>query len=118
MEFLAEIYSKVNEIESMIKSRGYSDRIMSAVVFGLIEDSNLEDENGMVNVRSLFSYNLDSKEELEYKLLSELEADFSQGKISVTSPVGHGLLGRKAGEKVEIKVPAGTLRYKILKISR
>lgn len=65
MEFLAEIYSKVTEIESMIKSRGYSDRIMSAVVFGLIEDSNLEDEDGMVNVRSLFSYNLDSKEELE-----------------------------------------------------
>ncbi len=61
---------------------------------------------------------LDSGEELQYSLLSELEADFSRGKISITSPVGKALLGHKQGEIVEIKVPAGTLRYKILKISR
>ena len=61
---------------------------------------------------------LDSGEELEYTLLSELEADFSQGKISITSPVGKGLLGHKENESVEIKVPAGILRYKILRITR
>lgn len=61
---------------------------------------------------------LDSKEEIEYTLVSELEGDFSQGKISVSSPVGKGLLGHKKNEKVEIEVPAGTIRYKILDISR
>ena len=61
---------------------------------------------------------LDSGEELQYTLLSELEADFSRGKISITSPVGKALLGHKKGEVVEIKVPAGALKYKILKISR
>ena len=61
---------------------------------------------------------LDSGEELQYTLLSELEADFSRGKISITSPVGKALLGHKQDEIVEIKVPAGVLRYKILKISR
>ncbi len=61
---------------------------------------------------------LDSKDVLEYTLVSEVEADFSQGKISVTSPVGKGLLGHKENETVEIKIPAGILRYKILKISR
>ena len=61
---------------------------------------------------------LDSEEELEYTLLSEVEADYSQGKLSISSPVGKALLGHKENEDVEINVPAGTLRYKILKISR
>lgn len=59
-----------------------------------------------------------SGEELEYKLVSEEEADYAQGKISVSSPVGSGLLNHRKGDVVEIKVPAGTLKYKILEISR
>jgi transcription elongation factor GreA len=61
---------------------------------------------------------LDTDEELEYMLVSPVEADYTQNKISTTSPVGAGLLNHKEGDEVEIKVPAGTLRYKILKISR
>ena len=59
-----------------------------------------------------------SGEELEYTLVSELEADYEGGKISVNSPIGSGLLNHKLNEVVEIKIPAGTLKYKILKISR
>ncbi|MBU0548079.1 MAG: transcription elongation factor GreA [Candidatus Omnitrophica bacterium] len=61
---------------------------------------------------------MDTEEEIEYVLVSELEADYNQNKISVTSPVGEGLLGHKEEEVVEIKVPAGILKYKITKISR
>jgi len=61
---------------------------------------------------------MDTEEEMEYTLVSELEADYNQNKISVTSPVGEGLLGHKEGEVSEIKVPAGLLKYKIIKISR
>ncbi|MDD5128790.1 MAG: transcription elongation factor GreA [Candidatus Omnitrophica bacterium] len=61
---------------------------------------------------------MDTEEEMEYTLVSELEADYNQNKISVTSPVGEGLLGHKEGEIAEIKVPAGLLKYKIVKISR
>lgn len=61
---------------------------------------------------------LDTREELAYTLVSELEADYAQGKISVSSPVGEGLLHHKENDVVEIKIPAGILRYKILKISR
>ncbi len=61
---------------------------------------------------------LNSKEEFQYTLVSELEIDFSQGKISITSPVGKGLLGHKQNEIVDIKTPAGIVKYKILKISR
>jgi Transcription elongation factor len=59
-----------------------------------------------------------SGEEIEYTLVAEEEADYATGKISISSPVGSGLLNHKEGETVEIKVPAGVLRYKVLKISR
>ncbi|MBP7216503.1 MAG: transcription elongation factor GreA [Candidatus Omnitrophica bacterium] len=61
---------------------------------------------------------LDTDKELSYTLVSEAEADFSQGKISITSPVGSALLSHKEHDIVEIKVPAGTLKLKVLKISR
>ena len=54
----------------------------------------------------------------EYLLVSPEESNFEENKISVTSPIGKALLGRTGGEELEIKVPAGTLRYKILEISR
>jgi len=59
-----------------------------------------------------------SKQVIEYRLVAPEEADFDKNKISVTSPIGKGLLGKKPGELVQIKVPAGTLEYKILEIGR
>ncbi len=56
--------------------------------------------------------------ELTYMLVAPEEADFDSGKISTTSPIGKGLLGHSEGEEVEIKVPAGILHYRIVKISR
>jgi len=61
---------------------------------------------------------MNTNEELEYTLVSELEADYNQNKISVSSPVGQGLLGHKVNEVAEIKIPAGIIKYKIIKISR
>lgn len=61
---------------------------------------------------------MDSGEELEYTLVAEEEADFAANKISMQSPVGSGLVNHKKGEIVEIQVPRGVLKYKILKISR
>ena len=61
---------------------------------------------------------LKTNENFEYLLVSPEESDFEEGKISVTSPIGKALLGKVKGESVEIKVPAGILRYKILDINR
>ena len=61
---------------------------------------------------------LKNGEEVEYLLVSPEESNFEANKISVTSPIGKALLGKVKGEKVEIKVPAGTLRYHILDINR
>ena len=56
--------------------------------------------------------------ELTYTLVSEAEADFLENKISTTSRVGKGLLGRSVDDIVEIEVPVGKLRYQILSIKR
>jgi transcription elongation factor GreA len=61
---------------------------------------------------------LKTKDEVEYLLVSPEEANFEDSKISVTSPIGKALLGRVKGEEIDIKVPAGILKYKILDISR
>ena len=61
---------------------------------------------------------LDSQEELEYTLVAELEANYKENKISNTSPIGKGLIGHKENDIIEINVPAGILKYEILKISR
>jgi transcription elongation factor GreA len=61
---------------------------------------------------------LKTNEDYEYLLVSPEESNFENNKISVTSPIGKALLGKNRGDLVEIKVPAGTLKYKILDISR
>jgi len=56
--------------------------------------------------------------EMSYTLVSEEEADLKTGKISVSSPIGKGLLGKKIGESAEIKIPAGTVEFEVVDISR
>jgi len=59
-----------------------------------------------------------TSKKIEYLLVSPEEADFEKNKISTTSPIGKGLMGKKVGEIAEIKVPAGILKYEIVEISR
>ena len=61
---------------------------------------------------------VDNDEEITYMLVSPEEASYEENKISFSSPIGKGLMGHKAGETLVIKVPAGTLNYKIKKIKR
>ncbi len=55
--------------------------------------------------------------EVKYQIVAEEEADLKQGKISVKSPIGKGLLGKKVGEKALVKAPAGDIEFKILDIT-
>jgi transcription elongation factor GreA len=56
--------------------------------------------------------------EMKYTLVAESEANLKEGKISVTSPIGKGLLGKSVGEIAEINVPNGILKFEIVEISR
>lgn len=61
--------------------------------------------------------NLKNGMQLSYTLVSEEEADLKANKISVKSPIGQGLLGKKVGDVAEVKAPAGTMKFEILDIS-
>ncbi|WP_081208599.1 transcription elongation factor GreA [Salegentibacter sediminis] len=62
--------------------------------------------------------NLGNGSEMKYKLVAQSEADLKSGKISVDSPIGKGLLGKKVGEKAEIDVPSGKMEFEVLEIWR
>jgi len=81
----------------------------------LIDSSQFRD--GEVHILSNVRIrNLKNQKIFEYMLVSPEEADFQAGKISVTSPVGQGLLGAKEGQKVTAKAPAGVMEFEILSI--
>ena len=61
--------------------------------------------------------NIQSKQKMSYTLVSESEADLKNKKISISSPIGRGLMGKKVGEIVDISVPSGVIKFKILDIS-
>ena len=61
--------------------------------------------------------NIQSKQKMSYTLVSESEADLKNKKISISSPIGRGLMGKKVGEIVDISVPSGAIKFKILDIT-
>ncbi len=62
--------------------------------------------------------NITNKAVMTYTLVPESEADLKSGKISVSSPIAQGLLGKKVGDTVEIQVPAGKITFEIIEVSR
>ena len=60
--------------------------------------------------------NMSNQKDFKYILVSPEEADFQQGKIALTSPVGQALMGKKLGEVVQANVPAGVINFEILSI--
>jgi len=83
----------------------------------LLDESKL-DASKVLALSIVKIKNIKNGATMSYQLVSESEADLKSGKISVSSPIAKGLLGKKVGEKTEITVPAGTMEFEILEISR
>ena len=83
----------------------------------ILDESQLD--TSKVLIRSIVKMkNLSLNKEMTYTLVADAEADLASGKISVESPIGKGLLGKKVGDIVEITVPNGVMKLEILEISR
>jgi transcription elongation factor GreA len=109
------------EYDAAREAQGYNEKHIVELEDKLarvrILDKNIPKDEVLIGATVKLK-DMDTLEELEYTLVSELEADYSQNKISISSPVGAGLLGHKENQITEIKIPAGILKYKIIKISR
>jgi transcription elongation factor GreA len=83
----------------------------------LIDDANMD--NSKVYILSIVTIkNSSSGSEMTYTLVAENEADIRANKISIDSPIGRGLLGKKIGQVAEIQTPGGMLQFEVLNISR
>ncbi|NVK04866.1 MAG: transcription elongation factor GreA [Flavobacteriia bacterium] len=83
----------------------------------IIDESQLDTSKALV-LSKVKIKNLQNGMEMTYTLVSEKEADLKTGKISVTSPIGKGLLGKSVGDVAEVQVPSGTLKFEVIDISR
>lgn len=82
----------------------------------IIDESQL-DLNKALIMATVEVRNVANNVKMKYKLVSPTEANYKEGKISVESPVGNGLLGKSVGDVVEIQAPAGKMKFEILEIS-
>lgn len=91
------------------------ENILSRVT--ILNPEDITDEEVRI-LSSVTIKDMGMKEEITYTLVSPEEADFEMDKISVTSPVGKSLLNKKVGDVVTVEVPAGTVKYKVLEITK
>lgn len=83
----------------------------------VIDESQLDTSKVLVHSHVRIK-NLSNKMEVTYKLVAQSEADLKAGKISVDSPIGKGLLGKKEGDIAEVEVPNGIMKFEIIEIWR
>ena len=83
----------------------------------IIDESKLDSSKILIH-STVKIKNLTNSATMEYKLVAQSEANLAQGKISVDSPIGKGILGKKNGDIAEIAIPNGNVKFEILEISR
>ena len=82
----------------------------------LIDESQISTDSVQI-LNKVTIRNTKNNQEMAYTLVSESEADLKKGKIAVNTPIGKGLLGKKVGDVVDIKVPNGILNFQIMNIA-
>ena len=82
----------------------------------IVDMSRLSDEAGQI-MSTVEMTNMANNSKMKYTIVSETEANLKQGKISIHTPIAQGLLNKKVGDVVEIKIPRGTIKLRVDKIS-
>ncbi|MDG1517872.1 MAG: transcription elongation factor GreA [Flavobacteriales bacterium] len=109
-------YDAAKEAQGLLELR--IAQMEEIVAYARVIDETKIDNSKVLILSKVKVRNLGNKAEMEYTLVSEEEADLAQKKISISSPIGKGILGRAVGDVTEIKVPAGLLKFEIINISR
>lgn len=108
-------YDAAKEAQGLLEARIASLEGSMANI-RVLDESNIDTSKVSILTRVTLT-NISTKKQVTYQLVSEKEADLKAGKISVSSPIGQGILGKQVGETAEVFAPAGTLKFKIEKIT-
>mgnify|MGYP006283367337 CR=1 FL=1 len=108
-------YDAAKEAQGMLEMR--IQKLKSTIANSRILDESRIDTSTVQIMNRVKIKNKKNNAIMEYTIVSETEADLKNGKISVTSPIAKGLLGKKVGDVVDIQVPNGIIPFEIMDIS-
>ncbi|ADQ81107.1 transcription elongation factor GreA [Paludibacter propionicigenes WB4] len=108
-------YDAAKEAQGMLEMRisNLKDMIASA---RMIDESKINTNEVQILTRVKIK-NTKTNQLMSYMIVSESEANFKEGKLSVTTPIAKGLLGKKVGERATVSVPSGMLEFEVMEIS-
>lgn len=109
-------YDAAKEAQGLLELR--ISKLQSKLANARIIDESKMDSTKVLILSTVTIKNLKNKATMKYTLVPEEESDLKHAKISVESPIAKGLLGKKVGEQVEIKVPAGVIPFEVIEITR
>jgi transcription elongation factor GreA len=108
-------YDAAKEAQGLLEAKiAQLDSIVATA--RIVDESNIDTSKVTILTKVRLT-NLNTKKQVTYQIVSEQEADLKAGKISVTSPIGKGLLGKVPGDIAEVTVPAGVMKFKIEEIT-
>ena len=108
-------YDSAKEAQGLLEAR--LKKLEGDVANARILDAENVDTSKVSILTKVTLTNLNTKKQLTYQIVSEKEADLKLGKISITSPIGKGLMGKTIGDVAEVQVPAGVVKFKVENIS-
>ncbi|MEO7834289.1 MAG: transcription elongation factor GreA [Ginsengibacter sp.] len=108
-------YDAAKEAQGMLEAK--IKQLETIIATARIVDESTIDTSKVSILTKVTLTNLNTKKQVTYKIVSEKEANLKEQKISASSPIGNGLLGKIVGEIAEIKVPAGMIKFKVEKIT-
>lgn len=104
-------YDAAKEAQGLLEARiKYLEGVIATA--RILDETTIDTSKVSILTRVTLT-NVATKKQVTYKIVSEKEADLKLGKISVTSPIGKGLLGKVIGDVVEVKVPAGVINFRV-----
>ncbi|MEJ8816679.1 transcription elongation factor GreA [Lacibacter sp. H407] len=104
-------YDAAKEAQGMLEAK--INQLENVLANARVLDETTIDTSRVAILTKVTITNLATKKKLTYQIVSEQEADLKAGKISVSSPIGKGLLGKEIGDVAEVQVPAGVVKFKI-----
>ena len=108
-------YDAAKEAQGMLEAKiKYLEGIIATA--RILDENNIDTSKVSILTKVTVT-NMGTKKKVTYQIVSEKEADLKLGKISVTSPIGKGLLGKAIGDVAEVIVPVGLLKFKVENIT-
>ena len=104
-------YDAAKEAQGMLEAK--IKQLEGVIANAKIVDTKTIDTSKVTILSKVKMVNMGNKKSIVYQIVSENEADLKLGKISVSSPIGKGLLGKKVGEVAEVQTPGGVLKFKV-----